>query len=161
MAPTWTPKCVHVDHHPCYPPGRLCGQDRTVTNGSYTDAKFGDYIDPNTGVNDTGNQPADVPKWTANLWTTYQNLAGIPLDVGGGLRYIGQRYANESNTLLLQDYSLLNLYASYHVTPHVLLTARVNNVLNKAYVQWADIYYPSEVLLGEPRYFQLSVLMKY
>ena len=28
LVPTWTPRCAHVDHLPCYPPGRLCGQDR-------------------------------------------------------------------------------------------------------------------------------------
>lgn len=134
----------------------------TVTfNGAYTDSRFGSYVDPNTGVNDTGNQPANVPKWTANLWTSYQNVGGIPLDVGGGVRYIGKRYGDEANTLLLDKYSLVNLYASYHVSSHTLLTARVNNLFDKAYARWVDIYYPSQVLLGTPRYFELSMVMKY
>ncbi len=130
-------------------------------NGSYTDSQFGGYIDPNTGVDDSGNQPADVPKWTANAWTSYQNLGGVPLEVGGGVRYIGKRWGDEANSLLLEDYTLVNLYASYHVTRGILVTARVNNALNKEYAQWADIYYPTQVLLGPPRYFEVSLVMKY
>jgi iron complex outermembrane receptor protein len=56
---------------------------------------------------------------------------------------------------------LVDLYGSYEVKPGVLLTARVNNLLNKVYVQWADIYYPNQVMLGEPRYFELSAYMKF
>ena len=130
-------------------------------NGSYTDSKFSSYVDPDTGVDDTGNQPADVPKWTANAWTSYQNVGGVPLELGGGVRYIGKRWGDEANTLLLEDYTLVNLYASYHVTPGILVTARVNNALNKEYAQWADIYYPTQVLLGPPRYFEVSLVMKY
>ena len=130
-------------------------------NGAYTGASFGNYIDPNTGVDDTGNQPADVPKWTANLWTSYQNVAGVPLELGGGVRYIGKRYGDEANTLVLDKYALVNLYASYHLSPHALLTARVDNLFDKAYAQWVDIYYPSQVLLGSPRYFELSLVVKY
>jgi iron complex outermembrane receptor protein len=47
------------------------------------------------------------------------------------------------------------------VTPGILVTARVNNALNKEYAQWADIYYPTQVLLGPPRYFEVSLVMKY
>lgn len=130
-------------------------------NGAYTSARFGSYIDPNTGVDDTGNQPADVPKWTANLWTSYQNVGSVPLELGGGVRYIGRRYGDEANTLVLENYTLVNLYASYHLSPHALLTARVNNLFDKAYAQWVDIYYPSQVLLGAPRYFELSLVVKY
>ena len=113
------------------------------------------------GLTIAGNQPADVPKWTANAWTSYQNLGGVPLELGGGVRYIGKRWGDEANSLLLEDYTLVNLYASYHVTRGILVTARVNNALNKEYAQWADIYYPTQVLLGPPRYFEVSLVMKY
>jgi iron complex outermembrane receptor protein len=30
------------------------------------------------------------------------------------------------------------------------LTARGRNLTNKIYAQWADIYYPTEIILGAP-----------
>jgi iron complex outermembrane receptor protein len=42
----------------------------------------------------------------------------------------------------------------------VLVTARGNNLFNKAYAQWADIYYPSELMLGPPRYWELGLYIK-
>lgn len=137
-------------------------QNWTVSvNGAYTDSRFGGYIDPNTGVNDTGNQPANVPKFITNVWTSYRNVFGIPLELGGGVRYVGKRYADEANTLILDHYTLVNFYGSYHLTSHALVTARVNNAFDKAYADWADIYYPTQVTLGAPRYFELSLVMKY
>jgi iron complex outermembrane receptor protein len=130
-------------------------------NGAYTDSYFGSFTDPNTGLSDSGHQPADIPRWTANVWTSYGNIAGLPLEVGGGMRYIGKRYADNGNSLILNDYALFDFYGSYHITPGLLVTARVNNAFDKAYVQWADIYYPPEVMLGAPRYVELSLVMKY
>ncbi len=62
---------------------------------------------------------------------------------------------------MLDNYTLVNLYASYHLSRHALLTARVDNLFDKAYAQWVDIYYPSQALLGAPRYFELSLVVKY
>jgi iron complex outermembrane receptor protein len=88
-------------------------------------------------------------------------VGGIPLDIGGGVRYVGKRFADEGNTIILLPYALANFYASYHLTSQTLVTARVNNAFNKAYADWADIYYRRQVTLGEPRYFELSLVMKY
>jgi iron complex outermembrane recepter protein len=136
-------------------------QNWTVSaNAAYTDSSFGTFIDPNTGLNDAGNQPADIPRWTANLWTSVRNIGNIPLEAGGGVRYIGSRYGDEANRLRLDSYSLFDVYASYELKTGMLLTGRVNNLFNKAFVQWADIYYPTEVMLGQPRYFELSLIVK-
>ena len=43
----------------------------------------------------------------------------------------------------------------------MLATVRVNNAFNKAYAQWADIYYPSEIMLGQPRYWELALYAKF
>jgi iron complex outermembrane receptor protein len=74
---------------------------------------------------------------------------------------VAKRFADEANTLMLDPYTLVNFYASYHLTAHALLTARVNNAFDKTYADWADIYYPTQVTLGAPRYFELSLVMKY
>lgn len=127
-------------------------------NAAYTDAKYGHYYDTITGstTDAIGNRPADIPQWTANLWTSLRNVGGVPLELGGGIRYVGDRYANTANNVKLLGYQLVNLYGSYALRPNFELTARVNNVFDKAYVQWADIYYPSEVMLGSPRTYEFG-----
>jgi iron complex outermembrane receptor protein len=130
-------------------------------NAAYTDAYYGLFVDPNTGVNATGHQPADIPRWTANLWTSVRNVGNLPLELGGGVRYIGKRFANTENSLVLKDYLLANVYASYKIGSNLLLTLRLNNAFDKAYAQWADVYYPSEIILGEPRNGSLSLVGKF
>ncbi len=130
-------------------------------NTAYTDSVYTSFTDPISGSTFTNVQPADIPRWTGNFWTSYRNIAGVPLEMGGGVRYIGDRPGNTANTLVLDSYALVDLYASYQVKPGILLTARVKNLLDKAYAQWADIYYPNQLMLGEPRYFELGVYTKF
>jgi iron complex outermembrane recepter protein len=130
-------------------------------NAAYTDAYYGDFIDTNTGLDASGHQPADIPRWTANLWTSVRNIANLPLEIGGGVRYVGRRFANTQNSIALEDYALFDFYGSYKLTDNLLATVRVNNAFNKAYVQWADVYYPSEVMLGSPRNFSVSLVGKF
>ncbi len=130
-------------------------------NTAYTDSRYTGFTDPISGSTYSNVQPADIPRWTGNLWTSIRQLGGVPLELGGGVRYIGNRPGNVSNTLTLDSYALVDLYASYELQSGVLLTARVNNLLDKSYVQWADIYYPNQVMLGEPRYFELSMYVTF
>jgi iron complex outermembrane receptor protein len=90
-----------------------------------------------------------------------RNIGNVPLEIGGGMRYIGKRPGNTANTLILKDYALFNAYISYELKPGVLVTARGNNLFDKAYAQWADIYYPSELMLGPPRYWELGLYVKF
>ena len=129
-------------------------------NTAYTDSVYTSFTDPVSGDTFSNVQPANIPRWTANLWTSVSNIGNLPLEVGGGLRYIGNRPGNTANTLVLEQYTLFNLYASYEVRPGILVTGRVNNITNKAYAQWADIYYPNQIMLGQPRYYELSVYVK-
>jgi len=130
-------------------------------NAAYTDSVYTAFTDPSTGSNYTDVQPANIPRWTANAWTSMRNVASLPLEIGGGVRYIGNRPGNTANTLILEHYALFNGYASYEVKQGFLVTARVNNLFNKTYAQWADIYYPSELMLGQPRYWELGAYVKF
>lgn len=132
-----------------------------VASATYVDAKYKNFVDPTYGIEASGNKPANVPAWTANVWTTVREVAGLPLEVGGGVKYVGKRYGNTANSLLLKSYATGIIYATYELTPKLSLTARVNNVWDKRYVQWADIYYPSQVTLGEPRRIEISALARF
>jgi len=129
-------------------------------NAAYTDSVYTGFTDPLSGSSFTDVQPANIPRWTANLWTSLRNVASLPLEIGGGVRYIGNRPGNTANTLILEHYALFNSYASYEVKPGILVTGRVNNLFNKAYAQWADIFYPTELMLGQRRYWELGIYVK-
>ncbi len=129
-------------------------------NAAYTDSVYTTFTDPSNGANYSDVQPANIPRVTANVWTSLRHIAGLPLEIGGGVRYLSNRPGNTANTLILDKYALANAYASYEVKPGILVTGRVNNLFNKEYAQWADIYYPSEVILGQPRYWELGVYFK-
>jgi iron complex outermembrane receptor protein len=136
-------------------------RDWTVSaNAAYTDSVYTAFTDPASGASYTDVQPANIPRWTANLWTSLRNIGNFPLEIGGGVRYIGNRPGNTANSLILEHYALFNSYASYELKPGILVTGRVNNLFNKAYAQWADIYYPTQLMLGQRRYWELGLYVK-
>lgn len=126
-------------------------------NYAYVDAKYEHFIDSNSGVDASGNRPTNVPRSVFNAWTSVRSVGGLPLELGASVRRVGQRYGNIANTLELKPYTLAGLYATYDVTSSVSVSLRADNVFDEDYVQWADIYYPGQVILGLPRTFELSL----
>lgn len=130
-------------------------------NLAYTDASYGSFVDPDFGVDATGNTPANVPEWVANFWTNYTDIGGSPLELGGAVRFVGDREGDSGNTLHLDSYVLVDLHAGYRLANNMMLTARVSNVFDEAYVQWADVFYPTEVLLGAPRGYEIGFVGRF
>jgi iron complex outermembrane receptor protein len=129
-------------------------------NTAYNDAKYGQfaYVDgAGTLVNASGNTIPNAPKWISNVWTNVTNVAGLPLELGAGVRYVGERTGDDANTLTLKSYTTLNLYATWSVTPKVDLSVRVDNATDKLFAQSADIFYPTQVQLGRPRFVQIDL----
>jgi iron complex outermembrane receptor protein len=62
---------------------------------TYTDAEV-----TSSTTNTLGKSPTAVPSHMAGLWADYGFVAGFArgLRIGGGLRYIGSTYANDTNT---------------------------------------------------------------
>lgn len=125
-------------------------------NTGYTHARYGYFFDPNTNINDTGLIPADVPTTSANLWVDTRRIGTFPLEVGAGLRFLGARYANNQNDITLNRYATLDVYATYHLKERFDFSARGKNLTDKAYASFADINYPTEIILGAPRSYMLS-----
>ena len=126
-------------------------------NATYTHSSYGQFTDPFSGLSDAGNRPPDVPTWTAAIFSTYSHVANLPLDLGGDVRYVGSRAGSFDGSLQLADYELVDIYATYHLNKTLDVTGRINNLLDKTYVSWADTNYPTEVILGRPRYFEIDL----
>jgi iron complex outermembrane recepter protein len=124
---------------------------------AYGTATYGYFLDPNTGLVDTGKTPADVPNTTANLWVDAHKFGRLPLEIGGGLHFEGSRWGDNANQSKLYNYATFDAYGSYRLGERVKITARGKNIFDKAYAQWGDIYYPTEIVLGAPRSYTLSL----
>ena len=126
-------------------------------DAAYTHARYGAFTDPQTGGSDAGNRPPDVPGWTAAIFTRADGVAGLPIAVGGDVRYVGDRAGDFANTLRLDAYELVDVYASYRIGKAIEVTGRIDNLLGRTYAAWADTNYPTEIILGRPRFFGLEL----
>lgn len=80
--------------------------------------------------NTTGKVPLNTPRDTANLWTTY--TFNETYEVGGGFFYVGQRYANNTNTVVVPAYTRVDLTAAYK-QPAYDVRLNVYNLFNTKY----------------------------
>lgn len=122
-------------------------------NFAWTDAQYDKFSDrvSGAGVSRKGNRPNDVPEITANIWTFYRPFD--PLSIGFGIRYVGDRFANRANTIVMQDYVNVNAVISYRTRlgEFALHGRNLNNAVyaNRSYNDGG------QVLLGEPRALEL------
>ncbi len=98
---------------------------------------FGGYTFLNSKVVESNN-PLEVgkelqntPRHSLSFWTTYE--FPLHITVGGGPRYVSQRYGNTINTRFVDGYWLLDLMASYPITGFMDLRLNVYNVTDEYY----------------------------
>lgn len=151
-----------------YSKGAEISSDLRVTNdfminanASYDKATFGkfNFTDAVTGnaVNANRLELPDAPQWVANIWGSYTHVAGLPLELGGGVQYVGDRAGDYGNTERLLAYTLLNAYVTYSLNRSVDLTLRISNLTNQSYAQSTDINYERQIVLGRPRYLEFDL----
>ncbi|ADE87367.1 TonB-dependent siderophore receptor [Rhodobacter capsulatus] len=82
-----------------------------------------------------GTALKNVPEHAASLWLSHDFAGKMQgLTLGGGLRHIGSRYADDANTARLGAVTLLDLGASYTWQNGVTGRINVSNLTDKAYV---------------------------
>lgn len=106
------------------------------------------------------SRPPNVPKWAVNLWTSFSELGGLPLELGGSARYISNRMANSENSVTLPDYTLIEIFAAYQIGKSRLML-RVKNLFDEEFSPWADVFYPNQVVLGSPRTYEISLYARF
>ncbi|QKF72508.1 TonB-dependent siderophore receptor [Aliarcobacter faecis] len=110
------------------------------------------------------NELRNIPHHTANLFTTYK-LTALNLPdyyIGGGARYIGSRYANDTNSIELDSALIYNATIGYK-KGNWKANLSVQNLSNEKYVdgainngtaggyEWARVY------VGTPRTILASI----
>ncbi|HZQ00447.1 MAG TPA: TonB-dependent siderophore receptor [Reyranella sp.] len=106
--------------------GRITKQWQVFGGYTYLDARIIDGI----GAGTTGMVPINTPRDSANLWTTY--TLKEKYELGGGVTYLGARYANNTNTVTVPEFYRLDLTAAYK-QPSYDLRLNVFNLLNTTY----------------------------
>jgi iron complex outermembrane recepter protein len=142
---------------------QLARDVRVGANLAVTDAE---YLPSANFVRFAGNRPSNVPTLTTNVWASWQHIGGTPLEVGGSLRHVGDRFGTNANTVTLRRYTIADAYAAW-TRGRYRVTARVDNLTDTVYASWADPFYlqqndPSflyanQVMLGSPRTFGLQL----
>lgn len=104
-----------------------------------------------------GNHAAGVPPWAANLALDW-DVPGPPgLAVNGRVIYTSTQQVNNTNSLKLSSWTVLDLGARYATKlggKPVVFRASVDNVFDKNY--WASVWSNNALNLGAPRTFRLS-----
>ncbi len=78
-----------------------------------------------------GKELINTPRNSFNLWTTY---AWDKFFFGGGPRYVGKRFGNNTNTRFVEDYVVVDAVVSYKLTKNIDLRLNLNNIGDKFYI---------------------------
>lgn len=121
-------------------------------NVAVTDPEFDEYVSGG-GDDYSGNTPRNVPEKTANLWVYWQ--ANEALRFNAGARYVGERYANDSNTSELPDYTVWDAGVEWQFDPALKFSLRGKNLTDEKDYVLAP--YGNQWVLGQGRSVELGL----
>ncbi|MCF7480522.1 TonB-dependent siderophore receptor [Vibrio sp. J1-1] len=103
----------------------------------------------------TGKKPNDVSDHLFSLWSTYQLDDNWRL--GGGVKYVGDRYAGNNEAVALGDYTTVDIMAAYTTGRHKF-QANAYNILDEKYILGATSGSSglNQIGYGAPAEFMLS-----
>ena len=111
--------------------GRMALNDRLnlLFVYSYWDAEI-------VGGADDGRRPQLTPEHLASAWVDYTwqegPLAGLRL--GGGMRFLGPRFADDANTVKIGSATVFDAMASYPLSESTEFAVNVSNLFDRDYV---------------------------
>jgi len=108
-----------------------------IGNVSFIDSE----ITEDANSSNVGNTPSQIADQLASAWANYRFLSG-PLDgltVGAGARYIGDSYADNTDTNVVPSYTLFDATVSYRIEDYKFQVA-AKNLADKEYVATCDFY---------------------
>ncbi|MFQ6372510.1 TonB-dependent receptor [Shewanella sp. YIC-542] len=133
--------------------GRLSEQWFMTGSMMYLDAEYvRDEYDPQQL---DGKTPIDAPEWSANVWTRYEMTEDLALNFGAV--YVGERFANQTNTISKAGYVRFDMGAAYTMNilgADVSVRMNVKNLFDKDYLDGGS---NTDVTVGEGRHLSLAL----
>jgi iron complex outermembrane receptor protein len=128
-------------------------------NIAVLDAQFDDFTEVSGGVpvSRNGNRPPNVPELAANLWAVFSPTPAWRL--GGGMRYVGERYADNANNVRVPDYTLFDAFVTFAPARLWSLSLRGRNLTDATYA--IAPYTSTQLILGEPRVIELVANLRF
>ena len=108
-----------------------------IASYSHSSVEYADDFPANGIV--AGNTFTRTPDDLASAWAKYDLTPGI--DIGAGVRYVGDSYADAANTLEVPDYTLADAFLGVELGEYApsldgaTLRVNANNVFDKEYVE--------------------------
>lgn len=122
-------------------------------NLAYIDVEYS----KNTNAQIVGNTVEGQPEFTAGLGVEYKlPVEGLSVNARGN--YVDSQYLNNTNTLELPDYTLLDIGAKYTTNlggVDTTFRANIDNVTDEKY--WAGVFNSGFATLGAGRTYKLGV----
>ena len=119
----------------------------------YLDAEY------QTGDDREGNTPIDAPEWSANIWTRYEVTDNFAMNFGA--IYVGERFANDVNTITKDGYVRFDIGAAYTMDimgKDVSIRANVRNLFDTEYLDGGS---DKMVTIGQDRNFSVALEAKF
>ena len=140
--------------------GRITPKWNVFFNHAFMRAKI-DRAIPTVGrdglpVTTQGMTPRNTPRYTSSIWTTYKLPRGFT--VGGGVEFVGKRFANDANTIAVKGYTRVDAMAEYSVNKWLTVKLNVKNLFNRKYYEGV---YTGHVLPGTSRSAEVSLVAKF
>lgn len=116
-----------------------------VLNNGYTAGLSFDYQESNDVTPSSSNKKtkSNLPFRPEHKGTAYLGYVGDSYNLRFEYQRIGSYYAAANHSGKINGYGLLNLSGTYELNPHVSVTHRLNNILNKKYItneSWGTRY---------------------
>jgi iron complex outermembrane recepter protein len=146
-------------------------------NVAFTHSRFLNDLVPDVNGNVesfAGNTPPDVAPIIANAGASYhfENQVWyhwLPMEIGASVRHVGARYTFDDDVITMNAYTTADAYMfvdfdNPSIWPDIKkarLTFRVRNIGNATYAEANDTGLLEQVLLGAPRTYEASLLLKW
>ncbi|MBR0908728.1 TonB-dependent receptor [Bradyrhizobium japonicum] len=140
-------------------------------NVAFVQSRFIDftYVDGNGDFQSySGKTPPNVPNFIANAGASYRFDTKLPVEIGGLVRHVGDRFNFQDNLVTMDAYTIFDAYAfvdipkAYFPTvDQTRISFRVRNLTNKLYAAWGDPGYTDQIILGAPRSYEVAASFKW
>jgi iron complex outermembrane recepter protein len=140
-------------------------------NVAFVQSRFIDfnYVDGNGDFQSySGKTPPNVPNFIANAGASYRFDTKLPVEIGGLVRHVGDRFNFQDNLVTMNAYTIFDAFAFVDIpkayfpgVDQTRISFRVKNLTNKLYAAWGDPGYPDQIILGAPRSYEVAASFKW
>jgi catecholate siderophore receptor len=136
--------------------GRPLASWNVFAGYTYLDSEILKSNEVVNGVSVVGNDLPNAPQHSATFWTAYDFLERW--QVGTGIFYVGERFANNANSNRVPDYVRWDATVGYQVNQNLQLRLNVINLTDELYFEGV---HPAHVIPGGGRTIIGTVLFRY